>query len=261
MAIEIPPVPSASSALTDGEGRATRPLQSFLNAIRTAFATAIDSLLPIHLTEANTVEQYNSTTAQAWNLYNTRTSATNYERLGVSWASNVIKLNSEIGSGGGTRRNLCMQTAGGNVGIGTAAPVSFGGGYNVLDLTSQSATDGGVFHVSTAGGTYTADIFVGSVFGAAVFRTGTVHSLILQTNSTHALWIDTSQRVAVGGATPDASAQFEVKSTTRGLLLPRMTTAQRDAIGTPAEGLLVYNTSTLKLNFRDNGAWRVVTSV
>ena len=122
MAIELPPVPSGSAALTDKEGRATRPLQSFLNAIRAAFAEAVNSLLPIHLTDANTVEQYNSTTAQALYVYNTRTSATNYERLGVAWASNIVTINAEIGSGGGTQRNLGLQTLGGRVGIGTGAP-------------------------------------------------------------------------------------------------------------------------------------------
>jgi hypothetical protein len=39
------------------------------------------------------------------------------------------------------------------------------------------------------------------------------------------------------------SAALEVKSTTQGLLLPRLTTAQRDAISSPVAGLVVYNTS------------------
>ena len=41
---------------------------------------------------------------------------------------------------------------------------------------------------------------------------------------------------------PDASAMLDVKSTDKGLLLPRMTQAQRTAITTPASGLLVYQT-------------------
>ncbi len=42
------------------------------------------------------------------------------------------------------------------------------------------------------------------------------------------------------------SAALEVKSTTQGLLLPRLTTAQRDAISSPVEGLVVYNTTAGK---------------
>lgn len=42
---------------------------------------------------------------------------------------------------------------------------------------------------------------------------------------------------------PDNSAMLDVKSTTKGFLPPRMTTAQRDLISSPATGLTVYNTS------------------
>ena len=53
-----------------------------------------------------------------------------------------------------------------------------------------------------------------------------------------------AQSVGIGtGATaPDASAALEVKSTTQGMLVPRMTGAQRLLIGTPAAGLMVYQT-------------------
>jgi hypothetical protein len=49
-------------------------------------------------------------------------------------------------------------------------------------------------------------------------------------------------QVGVGIATPDGSAMLDVTSTTKGLLAPRMTAAQRTAIGTPATGLVVYQT-------------------
>ena len=50
-------------------------------------------------------------------------------------------------------------------------------------------------------------------------------------------------QTGVGTISPDASAQLEINSTTKGLLPPRMTTAQRDAITSPAPGLLIYNTT------------------
>jgi len=44
------------------------------------------------------------------------------------------------------------------------------------------------------------------------------------------------------GSAPDASAMLDIKSTSKGLLLPRMTQAQMNAIANPAEGLTVYCT-------------------
>ena len=41
---------------------------------------------------------------------------------------------------------------------------------------------------------------------------------------------------------PAASAVLDLQSTTKGLLLPRMTKAQRDAISSPVAGLAVYQT-------------------
>src|SRR5687767_3382630 len=49
--------------------------------------------------------------------------------------------------------------------------------------------------------------------------------------------------VGIGTNTPDASALLELLSTNKGILVPRMTTAQRTGIVTPANGLLVYDTN------------------
>ena len=50
-------------------------------------------------------------------------------------------------------------------------------------------------------------------------------------------------KVGNNPATINGSAAFEVESTTKGLLPPRMTTAQRDAIANPAKGLIIYDTT------------------
>jgi uncharacterized protein (TIGR02145 family) len=61
-------------------------------------------------------------------------------------------------------------------------------------------------------------------------------------------------QVGIGTSTPNASAELDVSSTTKGFLPPRLTAAQRDAITSPAVGLVIFNTSTNCLNFY-NGAW------
>jgi len=54
---------------------------------------------------------------------------------------------------------------------------------------------------------------------------------------------------------PDASAMLDVKSTTRGLLIPRMTASERDAIGTPATGLTVFVTDDNAFYYFDGTTW------
>ena len=64
--------------------------------------------------------------------------------------------------------------------------------------------------------------------------------------------------LTIGDSTLDGSALVELTSTSEGFLPPRMTTTQRDAISSPAEGLVVYNTSTKVLNFHNGTAWGAV---
>ena len=60
----------------------------------------------------------------------------------------------------------------------------------------------------------------------------------------------------ISNTTYDASAKLQVDSTTKGFLPPRMTTTQRDAITTPAAGLMVYNTTTNKAQCYNGTAWQ-----
>lgn len=58
--------------------------------------------------------------------------------------------------------------------------------------------------------------------------------------------------------TPDTSAILEIQSTSAGLLIPRMTTAQRDAIANPAQSLLIFNTTTKCFETYVDNAWRTI---
>lgn len=70
-----------------------------------------------------------------------------------------------------------------------------------------------------------------------------------------------SQNIGIGTTTPHASSQLDISSTTRGLLPPRMTTAQRNAIATPAKGLLVYDTDLNALYHFNGTNWAALTGV
>jgi hypothetical protein len=58
---------------------------------------------------------------------------------------------------------------------------------------------------------------------------------------------------------PDNSAMLDVKSTNRGMLVPRMTTAQRTAIASPASGLLVFDNTSGSFWFYSAGSWVELT--
>jgi hypothetical protein len=56
----------------------------------------------------------------------------------------------------------------------------------------------------------------------------------------------------------NASAILEISSTTKGVLFPKMTVAQRDAIVSPAIGLMIYNTDEFIINSWDGTEWTTV---
>ena len=86
--------------------------------------------------------------------------------------------------------------------------------------------------------------------------TGTTHRAI-ETTTGDVIFGSTSGSVAVGTATPNASARLQVDSTTQGFLPPRMTSVQRNAIATPAAGLIVYDTTVNKHYGYDGTNWNV----
>lgn len=64
--------------------------------------------------------------------------------------------------------------------------------------------------------------------------------------------------LSVGVTAPDASALLDLTSTTKGLLLPRMTTTQINAIASPAAGLILYNTTINHPCFYNGTSWQRV---
>lgn len=53
--------------------------------------------------------------------------------------------------------------------------------------------------------------------------------------------VHAQNNVGIGTTTPNPNAILEMQSTSQGVLVPRMTTVQRNAIAAPTEGLLVYD--------------------
>ena len=117
--------------------------------------------------------------------------------------------------------------------------ITAGGAADTLDLSVAGAGLDNIYNTdgvqTDASRTY--DIGAGQVLN---FIKGDI-------NLDNVLFVDdSSASVHIGGGAtaPEASAVLEVNSTTQGFLFPRMTSAQRLAIGSPATGLMVYQTDS-----------------
>jgi trimeric autotransporter adhesin len=75
---------------------------------------------------------------------------------------------------------------------------------------------------------------------------------IISSNFLHA------QSVGIGTTSPHNSAALDIASTTRGLLIPRMSTAQRTVIPGPVAGLIVYDTDFKEYYHHDGTTWKKV---
>ena len=73
--------------------------------------------------------------------------------------------------------------------------------------------------------------------------------------SNNALLIKDDGTVSMGASSPAASARLDISSTTKGVLIPRMTTTDRGNIASPADGLIIYNTTTKTQDVYNNTRW------
>lgn len=67
-------------------------------------------------------------------------------------------------------------------------------------------------------------------------------------------------QIGIGTVTPNASSVLDISSVTQGMLAPRMTTAQRIAIASPAESLLVYDTDLKSFYYYSATSWTAINS-
>jgi hypothetical protein len=64
-----------------------------------------------------------------------------------------------------------------------------------------------------------------------------------------------AQNVGINTTSPDASAALDVTATDKGILVPRLTTSQKNAISSPATGLLVFDTTVGQFYFYNGTTW------
>lgn len=102
------------------------------------------------------------------------------------------------------------------------------------------------------------DLIVNGTNGT--FSTQNIQSNLYYLNLTRdSVSLTTLGSVGVGTSTPAASSLLDLSSTTKGFLPPRMTSAQRTAISSPATGLVVFQTDSTPGLYIYSGTWKVLT--
>lgn len=167
-----------------------------------------------------------------------------------------------------------------NVGIGTAIPTYRIHAYTI-DRSGGIAVDGNnapALSMQTSGfrwgtlgiATAPADYFLGTATGDMTLRSNyrklhfgtqpydrtSIDSLVTVPTMT----IASPRQVGISNVSPDTSAALDITSTKMGLLIPRMTTTQRDLIYSPAISLIIYNTTLATFQYYSGTAWVNISS-
>ena len=233
-------------ATNTGEGRlligATSPVVLEANALTTAQSFTIggsSSPLTIGGSSGQIALTTTSTSTNGMTIYCSANTGSSTSGINIG---NTIAFAQTSGT-----RNLVFFTAG-------FAPTSGTAVHNQLAFNGTFNQTGGANGISRG-------IYLNQTITAvADFR-----ALEIAANGTNVKGIYQSGTTAINnfaGATavgttsaPDASAILDIVSTAKGLGLPAMTTTERDAIGSPRDGLCIYNTTLDTVDLRANGAW------
>jgi hypothetical protein len=152
--------------------------------------------------------------------------------------------------GGGGLTSRLRITAGGNVLIGTTTDAGFRLDVNGAARIQNDLTITDTFKIVSSTNANTKVTFASNLSlqgqGGILLQGG--HFITLN-------------GVVFGATSVNASAVLQADSTNRGFLPPRMTTTQKNAIASPASGLVVYDTTLGKLCVRGAAAWETITSV
>lgn len=181
------------------------------------------------------------------------------------WALTGGGLSFNDGINGGTTTNIYgdnskMQLYIGQRNVGSASGVTLNN--CVLGATTFASSSGnnnaGVL-LTIQGSLGTGNAQPGSIN----FDLGTITASgsTQQTASTKMTIYGLYGNVGIGTTTPVASAKLELTSTTQGFLVPRMTTTQKNAISSPSKGLMIFDTTLVKMCLYNGASWETITSI
>jgi len=138
--------------------------------------------------------------------------------------------------------------------IGTQGAVTSGDNLSQLSFQGDDGTN--FVQAALVLGACDGTVSTGIVPGRIVFSTMDTAGTL-----TERMRINSAGNVGIGTSSPDASAILDAQSTTKGVRMPNMTTTQKNAISTPAAGLMVFDTTLAKLCVYSGSAWQTITSI
>lgn len=155
-------------------------------------------------------------------------------------------------AGNGVTNGVFFDASSSRLGLGTSTPEStlhVSGGSISLDNEY-------VIQAKDTGGTLRSIFQLNNANNAIIgFGVQSGNSVRIAPGGTARVTIEaTTGNVGIGTTAPAASAKLEISSTTGALLLPRMTTTQRNAL-TAVNGMIIYNTTTGVIEGYEGGAW------
>lgn len=274
-------VSTGNLAFTGTAQRITGDFSNGTAANRVAFKTStVNGITVINILPNGTAV---SSRFRAFNTEDPTNSA--FADFGISSTTTIIQ--SSFGGAGsylpmgfftGGAERASIDTAGNIlVGTGTTADTHlkiYGAGTTSSSYTNGDAT-GATLYLRDSGTTSGngGQILFGSGFGInagikslVTNGTGPAGDLVFQTrtttgNVTEKIRITDVGNVGIGTSSPSASAILDAQSTTKGVRMPNMTTTQKNAIASPAAGLMVFDTTLSKLAVYSGTAWQTITSV
>jgi hypothetical protein len=193
--------------------------------------------------------------------------------IGTSTIGSTLQVNGNaaIGYSASTAAPTNGLAVAGNLYVGTTTPV-WNAAYNIVQIGATGAFRGSTGDILLANNiTFnTSWTYASTGFASAINQDTGGNFLIYTVPSgtsgaaatlTERLRLTNTGTLAVGTSSPDASAILQAVSTTKGFLPPVMTTTQKNAISSPAAGLIVFDSTLAKLCVYASGAWQTITSV
>jgi hypothetical protein len=166
----------------------------------------------------------------------------------------IVRNNGTVNLPGNLFAEADISVGNGNTSLGARLGIKGSGSTSATtSLLVQNSAGTEAFRVYDNG-----IVSVGGTFPFGGYQLVASGSILAQTGLTTNGLVG-CDRIGIGetgGVSPVASAALEVRSTTKGILFPRMTTTERNAIATPATGLQIYNSTTNTNDTYNGTAWQ-----